>query len=144
MGKLLKTGRIVIVLAGRMAGKKGIVVSCNDSGTDKRPFGHCLIAGVEKAPLKITNKMGKKKVEKRSRVKPFLRYINVNHLMVTRYSAATEVDCKNLVTDVQMEDRAAAKKSVKTIFQERFSRPVNEKSGKVVKDLLFLRKKLRF
>ena len=37
-------------------------------------------------PLKVTKKMGKKKMAKRSKVKPFVKVCNFNHMMPTRYS----------------------------------------------------------
>ena len=37
-------------------------------------------------PLKVTKKMGKKKMAKRSKIKPFVKVCNFNHLMPTRYS----------------------------------------------------------
>ena len=80
----LKSGKVVIVLNGRMAGKKGLIVKTFDEGTDGRKYGHAIVAGIARAPLKVKKAMGEKKVEKRSRVKPFLKLVNFNHLMPTR------------------------------------------------------------
>jgi len=80
----LKSGKVVIVLNGRMAGKKGLIVKTFDEGTDGRKYGHAIVAGIARAPLKVKKSMGEKKVEKRSRVKPFLKLVNFNHLMPTR------------------------------------------------------------
>ncbi|EPT29661.1 ribosomal protein RPL27 [Toxoplasma gondii ME49] len=146
MVKLLKSGRVVVVLNGRHAGKKGVVVNTWE-GSKERQFAFCLVAGIEKAPLKVHKKMPAKKIEKRMRVKPFLKYINVNHLMPTRYTVSSDMDVKTMVPEDAMrtvDDRKAAKKGLKKIFYEKFTNPVNEKVGKVSKDLLFLRKKLRF
>ena len=82
----LKSGKVVIVLNGRMAGKKGLIVKTFDEGTDGRKYGHAIVAGIARAPLKVKKSMGEKKVEKRSRVKPFLKLINFNHLMPTRFA----------------------------------------------------------
>jgi ribosomal protein L14E/L6E/L27E len=38
----IKSGKVVVVLAGRFAGKKAIVVKANDEGTDDKKFGHAL------------------------------------------------------------------------------------------------------
>lgn len=84
MGKIMKSGKVVVVLGGRYAGKKGVVVKTHDDGSNDRPYGHALVAGINKYPLKVTKKMSKKKVAKRTRVKPFLKVINYNHLMPTR------------------------------------------------------------
>merc|ERR1711881_92138 len=109
--------------------------------------GHALVAGVDKAPLKVHKKMSKKKIAKRTRVKPFVKYVNYNHIMPTRYQVPSEVDCKAFVTDQQMDTpdgRVEAKKNVKKIIQEKFAQPPADKSGRPSKDVLYLKKKLRF
>mmetsp|Transcript_36639 Transcript_36639/g.116618 ORF Transcript_36639/g.116618 Transcript_36639/m.116618 type:complete len:148 (+) Transcript_36639:76-519(+) len=147
MGKFIKAGRIVVLLQGRYTGKKAIVVKTYDDGTKARPFGHCLVAGVDRAPLKVTKKMSKKKIAKRTRVKPFVKYINHNHMMPTRYQVPAELGAQSLVTDQQMDSpdgRVEAKKFVKSLFQEKFVSPPADKSGKPSKDVIYLRKRLRF
>ena len=42
-------------------------------GTQDREYGHALVAGIERYPRKVTKSMGKKKLTKRSRVKPFVK-----------------------------------------------------------------------
>ena len=46
MVKVYKQGRVVIVLSGRYAGKKAIVIKANDDGTQDRPYEHAIIAGI--------------------------------------------------------------------------------------------------
>lgn len=82
----MKSGKVVVVLSGRYAGKKGVVVKTHDDGSNDRPYGHALVAGIDRYPLKVTKKMGKKRVAKRTRVKTFLKVLNYNHLMPTRYA----------------------------------------------------------
>ena len=67
--KFLKAGKVVLLLNGRMAGKKAVIVKTFDEGTPDRPYGYCLVAGVQKYPLKITKSMSEKKVAKRSKVR---------------------------------------------------------------------------
>merc|ERR1719379_2702985 len=129
--KFIKTGRIVILTGGRYAGKKALVVKTFDEGTKARSFGHALVAGVAKAPLKVTKAMGKKKVSKRIQIKPFVKYVNYNHIMPTRYQVPAEVDVKAFVTDQQMDSpdgRTEAKKFVKKVIQEKFAQPPADKS----------------
>jgi len=147
MGKFIKTGRIVVVLQGRYSGKKAIVIKTYDDGTKARPFGHCLVGGVERAPLKVTKVMSKKKIAKRTRVKPFVKYVNYNHIMPTRYSVPTEMSAQSFASDSQMDTpdgRIEAKKFVKKVLQEKFTSPPLDKAGRPSKDVLYLRKKLRF
>ena len=80
----MKSGKVVVVLGGRYSGKKGVVVKTHDDGSNDRPYGHALVAGIDKYPLKVTRSMSKKKVAKRTKLKPFLKVINYNHLMPTR------------------------------------------------------------
>ena len=80
----MKPGRVVLVLAGRYAGKKAVIVKNYDDGSNDRPYGHALLAGVARYPLKITKGMGKKRVKKRSRIKTFCKVTNYNHMMPTR------------------------------------------------------------
>lgn len=44
----IKPGKVVIVLAGRYAGRKAIVVKTFDDATKEHKFGHALIAGIDK------------------------------------------------------------------------------------------------
>ena len=66
--KFLKAGKVVLLLNGRMAGKKAVIVKTFDEGTPDRPYGYCLVAGIQKYPLKITKSMSEKKIAKRSKV----------------------------------------------------------------------------
>ena len=61
MGKFLKSGKVVIMLSGRYAGKKAVIVKSFDDGQGERKFGHCIVAGVDRQPRKITRGMSKTK-----------------------------------------------------------------------------------
>lgn len=121
----------MLLLNGRMAGKKAVIAKTFDEGTHDRPYGHCIVAGIMKYPLKITKSMSEKKIAKRSRVKPFIKCVNYNHLMPTRY--ALDVELKSLVTaDVVSGGNLPAKntvrKEVKKIFEEKYNTSL--KTGK--------------
>lgn len=101
-----KSGKVVIVLSGRFAGRKAVVVRASDEGNDSKKFGHAIgrfinyksifcmhilrtvpvstVAGIDRYPRKIVKAMGQKKVEKRSKIKPFVKVLNFNHIMPTR------------------------------------------------------------
>ncbi|KAG0316227.1 hypothetical protein BG000_004927, partial [Podila horticola] len=53
--KFMKSGKVAVILNGRYAGKKAVI------GTKERGYGHAIVAGVERYPLKITKNMGKKR-----------------------------------------------------------------------------------
>jgi large subunit ribosomal protein L27e len=112
---------IAVVVRGRNAGKKVVIVKQFDEGTKANPFPHAIVAGVERAPLKVTKSMGAKKLAKKTKVKPFVKLVNYNHLMPTRYSFDVEpfkaaVTVESLSEPSQRED---AKKTVKKVFEER-------------------------
>merc|ERR1712194_651665 len=57
MVKFLKDGKIVVLLQGRYAGKKAVILKTMDDNTKERPYGHCVVVGVAKTPLPITHVM---------------------------------------------------------------------------------------
>lgn len=126
MGKFMKSGKVVLVLGGRFAGRKAVVVKNYDDGTTDKPYGHALVAGIERYPRRVIRKMGKKKIKERSKIKPFVRVYNYNHLMPTRYSVDVNLD-KASVNKEAFKDpgkKRKAKREVKAKFEERY------KSGK--------------
>ncbi|KHN26621.1 60S ribosomal protein L27 [Glycine soja] len=99
MVKFLKPNKAVIVLQGRYAGKKAVI----------RPYGQCLVAGINKYPAK------------KSRVKAFVKLVNYQHLMPTRYTL--DVDLKDAVNpDVlnAKDKKVTALKETKKRLEERF------------------------
>lgn len=67
--------------------------------------------------------MGKKMVDKRSRVKPFIKVVNYNHLMPTRYTLELE-GLKGAVsqdTFKEVSQREEAKKTVKKALEDRYT-----------------------
>ncbi|KAE8779997.1 60S ribosomal protein L27-3 [Hordeum vulgare] len=72
MVNFLKPGKAVILLQGRHARKKAVIVRVFEEGTNDRPYGHCLVVGVDKYPKKVIRKDSAKKTAKKSRIKVFL------------------------------------------------------------------------
>lgn len=65
--------------------------------------------------------MGAKKLAKKNKIKPFVKSINYNHLMPTRFTFNIEslksvVTAENLLEPTQKRE---AKKAVKKVFEER-------------------------
>ena len=108
MVKFYKPGRVVVVLNGRNAGKKGIIIKSNYENTKDRKFPHCLVVGLAKGPRKVT-KASLKRLDERAkklegelsskkdqgsltaqinRMKKlgvFIKTYNMTHLLATRY-----------------------------------------------------------
>ncbi|KAF9942400.1 hypothetical protein BGZ67_001756 [Mortierella alpina] len=160
MPKFLKSGKVVVLLNGRYAGKKAVLIKNNNPTTtdlalqeygptlskkaagpnsekpntrtkghsSERGYGHAIVAGIERYPLKITKNMGKKRVAKRSKVKPFIKVVNYNHIMPTRYGLELE-SLKSVVTLDSFKEpsqREESKKAVKKLFEERYNSGKNK------------------
>ncbi|VDP11058.1 unnamed protein product [Soboliphyme baturini] len=122
MGKIMKPTKCVLVLSGRFAGRKGIVVKNYDEGTADRPYGHALVVGIDRYPRKVIRKMSKKKIEQRSKLRPFIRVYNYTHLLPTRYSVDVAFN-KALVNRECLRDAGQKRKAlreVKQALQERY------------------------
>jgi large subunit ribosomal protein L27e len=140
-----KTGKVVIILNGKFAGRKAVVVKAFDDGAKDRKFGHALVVGIDRYPRKVVKAMGQKKVEKRSKIKPFLKTVNFNHLMPTRYSV--DFDLKKVIdTESALDAKASrieSKKQVKKIFEEKY-KSQTAKSDKKAAGVQYFFNKLRF
>ncbi|EEA07904.1 60S ribosomal protein L27, putative [Cryptosporidium muris RN66] len=145
MAKLMRPGRVVVLLSGRYAGKKAVIVNTFESGTKERSFPFILVAGVERAPLKVHKRLSKSKLKKKTTIRPFLKSINMNHVMPTRY-VVTEFDIKTLIQGFDMQEAEGKKQALRALhvlFNEKLINIQSDK-GKAPKDLIFLRRPLRF
>lgn len=126
----MKPGKIVILLHGRFAGSKAVILQNQDQGTNKHSYGHCVVAGIEKYPRKVTKRMDNKKIAKKSQISVFIKVVNYNHLMPTRYT----LDVENVKQNIDMsaftvpgaaaekpEARTASRKAVAKEFQNRYN-----------------------
>ena len=150
---------MVVVLAGRYAGKKAIIVKTFDDGHGERKFGHCIVAGLERAPKKVTRSMGQKKVKARINMKPFVRAVNFNHILPTRYQV--DFDLKKLamkgadgkegetinLDETTLKDKSTrdiARKALKSVFREGYDAFDAKKEGKGKVGEHYFYQKLRF
>jgi large subunit ribosomal protein L27e len=102
MGKYYKPGKVVVVLNGKNAGAKGIIVKSNYDNTKDRKYPHCLVVGLSKGPrrptkrniAKLQDKIKKLEAAKDSNNKlnslksfgVFIKHYNMSHLLATRYT----------------------------------------------------------
>jgi large subunit ribosomal protein L27e len=178
--KLLKAGKVVIVTAGRYAGRKAIIVKTFEEGASRAPppaqararvwtdpaagakerkYGHCLVAGIDRHPKKVTKAMSAKKIKSRSAIKPFARFVNFNHILPTRYQV--DLDVKKLtLTDkegkagealelsekvlVDAAQRKIALGALKGVFEQGYEQFDAKKEGKGKVGEGYLYKRLRF
>ncbi len=100
-----------------------MIIQPVDTGNKSHPYGHAIVAGIERYPSKITRRMSKTRQEKRSKIKPFIKVVNYNHLMPTRYTLELE-GLKGTVsgdTFKEVSQREEAKKTVKKTLEERYT-----------------------
>ena len=102
MVKFYKPGKVVVVLNGRNAGSKGIIVKSNYENTKDKKYPHCVVVGLSKGPRKPTKKNIAKlqarirKLESQSDATDrlnalksfgvFIKTYNMSHLLATRYT----------------------------------------------------------
>ena len=102
MVKFYKPGKVVVVLNGRNAGAKGVIVKSNYESVKDRKYPHCLVVGLSKGPRKPTKKNIAKlqaKIKKLEASKDtndrinalksfgvFIKTYNMSHLLATRYT----------------------------------------------------------
>lgn len=143
---LTEAGKVVIVLAGRYAGQKAVVVKSFDDGTSEKRYSHCLIAGIARGPKKVTRAMSKAKIEKRSKcMKPFVKYVNVRHVFPTRY--VVDLDLKKAVDEADLVDaerKVDVKKNLKKVFEDRYLNQKEVTSEKKAAGSSYFFQKLRF
>ncbi|XP_073897385.1 large ribosomal subunit protein eL27-like [Castor canadensis] len=121
MGKFMKPGKVVLVLAGHSSRCKAIITKNIDDRTSDRPYSHILVAGIDCYPYNVIVEMGKKTIAKRSKIKSFVKVYNYNHLMPTRYSVNIPLD-KTVVNKDVFRDPALkckARWEIKVKFEER-------------------------
>ena len=114
----MKPGRVCILLAGRRAGKKAIIVKQNDDGKRKRKFGHALVVGLERSPKAISKKMSETKIKRKvQHLKPFVKFVNNNHLLPTRFMVKddSQFDFKAQITEDAWDNKEDRKKIIKDV-----------------------------
>lgn len=133
----------MIILSGRFAGRKAVVVKASDEGNKDKKFGHAIVAGIDRYPRKVVKNMKADKIDKRTKIKPFLKTINFNHIMPTRYSV--DFDLKKTIDDssVTGDARKETKKSLKKIFEEKYKNQ-SAKNEKKTLGVNYFFSKLRF
>ena len=89
--------------------------------------------------------MRKSKIEKRSKIKPFIKMLNYNHVMPTRYSV--DFDLKKQVEETGGIDASkitATRKNLKKIFEDKYKNQSTSKSDKKAAGASYFFSKLRF
>jgi len=135
-------------LSGRHAGKKALVVKCYEEGNKIRRFANALVVGIARNPRTVARRTSKKQFLKRTSIKPFVKFVNFNHLMPTRYIVGDLEfkDFKEIKDEsvVAGEKRLELSKSIRKTLSEKYRNLPDPKSSDKANSLRFLYKKLRF
>ena len=85
-----------------------------------------MVVGIEKAPLKISKSMGAKRIARRSQVKPFVKVINYNHVMPTRYTLDVEFPAVTVEAVKDAASKKEVKKTVRKTLEEKYKTGQNK------------------
>ena len=88
--------------------------------------------------------MSETKAKRKSRCKPFVKYVNYNHMLPTRFMVKDDFEFRSAATEDRMntpEGRKTLVKELKNKFQERY---MQNMGGEKQATADFLFKKLRF
>ena len=121
MVKFYKPGKIVIVLNGRYAGRKGIIVKSNYESVKDRKYPHCMVVGLSQGPRKPTKKNIAKlqakikklesqentvdQIKKLKSFGVFIKNYNMSHLLATRYTLKDELGIAKSVAKIDELDK---------------------------------------
>ena len=123
MVKFYKPGKIVVILNGRYAGRKGVIVKSNYESVKDRKYPHCMVVGLSKGPKKPTKKNiakmkaqieqleSSEKENAADRVKRlksfgiFIKTYNMSHLLATRYTLKDDLSIAKSVAKIDELDK---------------------------------------
>ena len=157
MVKFYKPGKVVVVLNGRNAGSKGIIVKSNYENTKDKKYPHCVVVGLSKGPRKPTKKNIAKlqarirKLESQSDVTDrlnalksfgvFIKTYNMSHLLATRYTIKEDFGIQKSIEKLDnldkkiKEDKQAIEAKEKAKKDEKEIEELKSKYGNEVSDI---------
>ena len=154
MVKFYKPGKIVVILNGRYAGRKGVIVKSNYESVKDRKYPHCMVVGLSKGPKKPTKKNIAKmqaqieklessdkenSADKVKRLKSFgifIKTYNMAHLLATRYTLKDDLSIAKSVAKIDELDKKIKEDTIAVENKEKNKKEEN------AKDLEALRAKL--
>lgn len=91
----------------------------HENGTKDRKYPHLVVAGIDRYPLNVARGMSKRTISKRTRVKPFVKVVNVTHVMPTRFTM--DMDLRGVVnaSSLQAARRRSTRVAVRKQFEDR-------------------------
>ena len=101
--------------------------------------------GIARNPRKVKRSINKKKFIKRTGVKPFVKCVNQNHVMPTRF-IVNEFDVKDIKEESLKtnDSRAELKKALRKKLTDSYRNQPNPKSNDKAHNIRFFFNRLRF
>ena len=143
MGKYYKPGKVVVVLNGRNAGAKGIIVKSNYDNTKDRKYPHCLVVGLSKGPrrptkrnlAKLQDKIKKLEAAKDSNDKVnalksfgvFIKHYNMSHLLATRYTVKEDFGINKIMDKLDTLEKKVKEDKAQIEAKEKSKKEENAK-----------------
>jgi large subunit ribosomal protein L27e len=140
MVKFYKTGKVVLVLNGRYAGHKGIIMKTNYENVKERKYPHCVVVGLARGPRKPTKRNIAKlqakikelesKKDENDKIKAlksfgvFIKTYNMSHLLATRYTVKENFGISKCLENLEKiekkvkDDKAAIESKEKSKKEE--------------------------
>ena len=137
---LIQAGRFVIMLQGRHAGKKALVLAAYPEPTEDRKFPYAVVMGIEKYPKKVSKDMTQEQLVKKTQVKVFVKAVNFNHIMLTRHTLKDEDLFKKISVEKvvgSLKDVAAKKQVLEEASKVLRQKYLNNKMSWFFKPLQF-------
>lgn len=113
--------------------------------TQKHRFPHLLVAGIARHVPTVKRGDSKKKFIKKTSVKPFVKYVNQNHVIPTRF-LVNEFDLKDVKDDnLKTKDaRETLRKNLRASFSKTLRELPNPKENEKAGHTKFFFSRLRF
>ena len=143
MGKYYKPGKVVVVLNGKNAGAKGIIVKSNYDNTKDRKYPHCLVVGLSKGPrrptkrnlAKLQDKIKKLEAAKDSNDKVnalksfgvFIKHYNMSHLLATRYTVKEDFGINKIMDKLDSLEKKVKEDKAQIEAKEKSKKEENAK-----------------
>lgn len=159
LNRIMKPGKIVVMLTGRFAGCKAVILKVLESSDDRKAKGskarnQAIVCGLEVAPKRVTKKYLKtvekmtgdekakseKRVENKQQVKTFVKLVNFAHVMPTRYNIDLHEELAKQVSgeeSIKAEVRKTLKDSFKAKLEQHYKALGSMTDAKAQKHTLY-------
>ena len=133
----------MVVLNGKNAGAKGIIVKSNYDNTKDRKYPHCLVVGLSKGPrrptkrnlAKLQDKIKKLEAAKDSNDKVnalksfgvFIKHYNMSHLLATRYTVKEDFGINKIMDKLDTLEKKVKEDKAQIEAKEKSKKEENAK-----------------